>query len=120
MRGEWRLPISSCHERVWRSWPRIICRWLRICASVKKTPQRALRFFLFRFFRELESDRNRVENARHAIGGALRFHRAGFLVDPFGHGLNVPDEADGGHAADHVPGEVEFPPVEAVARRTLV
>src|SRR5690606_20280960 len=45
---------------------------------------------------------------------------AGFAVDAFGHALQIPGEADPAHGLDDIPGRVELPPVEPVARRALV
>src|SRR6266550_2227831 len=64
-----------------------------------------------------------ARNARTAydsaptLGAALQTR---FRVDARRHGLHVPRETDGLHRTDGVPRRIEFPPVEAVARRALV
>src|SRR4029078_12910916 len=69
---------------------------------------------------ELEANRRGVDDAGHLGGGALRFDGARLFVDALGDALDVPHQADGGHRPDDVPGRIEFPPVEAVARGALV
>src|SRR6185503_7397696 len=44
---------------------------------------------------------------------------ARLVVDALRHRLDVPDQAECRHRLDHIPGDVELPPVEAVARRAL-
>src|SRR4051812_9725046 len=82
-------------------------------AAVLRWPQ------LIGFFGELEGDGGGVDDARHRGGGAPDLHRARLVVDAAGYGLDVPHQAESGHGADCVPGEIVFPPVEAVARRAL-
>src|SRR5439155_21511054 len=71
-------------------------------------------------FGELEAERNGLDDARNGAPGALRPRHARFLVNPRRHTLDVPGQTDRLHGADGVPRDVEFPPVEAVARGALV
>src|SRR5206468_8877500 len=77
---------------------------------------------LLRFELELRRgfDLDAIEDARDLARRALRSIGARLLVNALGHRLHVPRDAERRHRADDVPGRIEFPPVESVARGALV
>src|SRR5262249_50769014 len=103
-------------ERGDRSSRPTICRSLQICGSGDWDPSE------LGFVSQLEPERRRVFGDGHdrGRGSARLLHQTRFLVDARRYRLHVPGEPNGGHQADDVPGRIELPPVETVARRALI
>src|ERR1043165_996972 len=62
---------------------------------------------------------NRTSQLCH-VGALAHWILSASVADVVGHAVQVPDQADRGEGAEAVVGDIDFPPVEALARRGLV